>query len=84
MSRPARLLFLSRPPVEQAFNGLEIDFTAGYGEAGTDVPDLLKRAILLLVAHWYEFRTAFGAGDQPVSYPPAYARLIATYRPVRL
>ena len=35
-------------------------FRAGYGEAGTDVPDLLKRAILLLVGHWYEFRAHFG------------------------
>ena len=30
-------------------NGIEIDFSAGFGEAGTDVPDLLNRAILVLV-----------------------------------
>lgn len=65
-------------------NGVEIDFTAGFGEAGTDVPDLLRRAILLLAAHWYEFRTGFGPEDQPVSYPPAYERLIAGYRERRL
>ena len=65
-------------------NGLEIDFRAGFGEAGTDVPDLLRRAILLLVAHWYEFRAGFGPGDQPVSYPPSYERMIAHYRDRRL
>ena len=65
-------------------NGVEIDFTAGFGEAGADVPDLLKRAILLLVGHWYEFRAGFGPADQPVSYPAGYERLIAFYRAGRL
>ena len=61
-------------------NGIEIDFLAGFGEAGTDVPDLLKRAILTLTAHWYEFRGVLGAEDQPASYPAGYERLIAGYR----
>ena len=45
---------------------------------------LLRRAILLLVAHWYEFRAEFGAGDQPVSYPAGYERMIAGYKARRL
>jgi uncharacterized phiE125 gp8 family phage protein len=65
-------------------NGVEIDFSAGFGEAGADVPDLLKRAILLLVAHWFEFRAGFGPADQPASYPAGYERLIAGYRAGRL
>ncbi len=80
LSRPARLHFETTPAPARIMNGIEIDFTAGYGEAGTDVPDLLKRAILLLVAHWYEFRGVFDAGDQPVSYPPGYERMISGYR----
>jgi uncharacterized phiE125 gp8 family phage protein len=64
-------------------NGIEIDFTAGFGEAGTDVPDLLRRAILALVAHWYEFRGVYDAG-QPVSYPAGYDRMISSYRARRL
>lgn len=84
ISRPARLHFEARPTVLRAMNGIEIDFTAGFGEAGTDVPDLLKRAILVLAAHWYEFRAQYGAADQPVSYPDIYQRLIAGYRARRL
>ncbi len=84
LSRPARLHFVERPEPLRTLNGIEIDFTAGFGEAGTDVPDLLKRAILLLVAHWYEFRAAFDAGDQPASYPPGYDRLLAGHRARRL
>lgn len=84
LSRPARVHFEVAPAPLRRVNGVEIDFTAGFGEAGTDVPDLLRRAILLLAAHWYEFRTGFGPEDQPVSYPPAYERLIAGYRERRL
>ena len=73
-----------RPEPLRDANGIEIDFSAGFGEAGTDVPDLLKRAVTLLVAHWYEFRTAFGPGDQPVSYPAGYDRMLSSYRDRRL
>ncbi|MGB3389815.1 MAG: head-tail connector protein [Pseudaminobacter sp.] len=84
VSRPARLYFKRRPAQLRAMNGIEIDFTAGFGEVGTDVPDLLRRAVLILVAHWYEFRAAITPGQQPASYPAGYERLIASYRDRRL
>ena len=62
LSRPARLHFETRPEPLRILNGIEIDFSAGFGEAGTDVPDLLKRAILVLVGHWYEFRAQLRRG----------------------
>lgn len=83
-SRPARLHLEGPPGALRAMNGIEIDFAAGFGEAATDVPDLLRRAIVLLVAHWYEFRSGFGPADQPVSYPAGYERMIAPYRRRRL
>jgi len=83
-SRPARLHFETQPEPLRVMNGIEIDFTAGFGEAGPDVPDLLRRAILLLVAHWYEFRAQVTAQDQPVSYPAGYDRMIAGYKGRRL
>ncbi len=84
LSNPARLHFSERPPALRAMNGIEVDFVAGYGEAGTDVPDLFKRAVLTLVAHWYEFRASFGAADQPVSVPDGYRRLVSRLAPRRL
>jgi uncharacterized phiE125 gp8 family phage protein len=84
MSRPARLWVEDRPAPGARLNGIEIDFRAGFGEAGTDVPDLLKRAMLILVAHWYEFRAAYGPGDQPVSIPDGFRRLIDGWRARRL
>ena len=83
-ARPARLWLAERPAPGAALNGIEIDFRAGYGEAGTDVPDLLKRAMLMLVAHWFEFRGVAGAADQPVGHPPGFDRLVSAYRRARL
>jgi uncharacterized phiE125 gp8 family phage protein len=84
LSRPARLHFDVLPGDLRALNGIEIDFTAGYGEAATDVPDLLKRAMLTLVAHWFEFRASFGAEHQPVSMPDGYRRLLSSFIARRL
>lgn len=83
-ARPARLHFANGLAPGVAINGIEIDFSAGFGEAGTDVPDLLKRAVLTLAAHWYEFRASYSAADQPVSFPVGYDRLIAPWRARRL
>lgn len=37
--------------------GIRITFTAGFGDAETDIPDDLRLAMKQLVAHWYENRT---------------------------
>lgn len=84
VSRPGRLFFEPRPDRLGVMNGIEVDFTAGFGEAGTDVPDTLRHAIKVLAGHWYEFRGSYGPSDQPVSYPGGYDRLIAGYRARRL
>ncbi|PZO81674.1 MAG: hypothetical protein DI629_03810 [Mesorhizobium amorphae] len=83
-SRPARLRADIPAIALKGMNGIEIDFLAGFGESGADVPDGLKRAVLLLVAHWFEFRAGYGPDAQPVSYPPAFDRLLAPFRPGRL
>ncbi|TAM94892.1 MAG: hypothetical protein EPN45_23770 [Rhizobiaceae bacterium] len=83
-AHPARLLLGASPGALRVMNGLEVDFTAGFGDTADVVPDRLKRAILLLVAHWYEFRADYGAADQPVSFPADFERLVAGYRLARL
>ncbi|MEM9732597.1 MAG: head-tail connector protein [Pseudomonadota bacterium] len=70
--------------LSRAANGLEVDLIVGMGNFGIDVPPVLKRAILLLCAHWYEFRGAVSPSDQPVSMPSGFDALIAPYRAVRL
>jgi len=86
LSAPARLVLTSTLPslATRAFNGFEVAFTAGYGDAGSDVPPPIRQALLLLVAHWFERRepVELGAGTQQV--PAIAAGLLQPYRRVRL
>ena len=77
-ARPARLVIRERMHPGQAINGIEIEFTAGFG-AGTDVPPELTRAILMHAAYLYEFRGAVSPDMQPAAVPPGYERLIAPW-----
>jgi uncharacterized phiE125 gp8 family phage protein len=62
----------------------EIDFTAGYGSSGVDVPQPLRQAIRLLVTHWYEHRSAVTLGDAAAATPLGYRELVAPYRRMAL
>ena len=84
VSRPARLHVSDTAPPGTAMNGIEIEFVAGLAETPVEVPDGLKRAILLLVSQWYEFRGAYAASDQPVAVPMGFERLIAPFREMRV
>ncbi|WP_423068496.1 head-tail connector protein [Devosia sp. CN2-171] len=60
--------------------GIELDYVAGFGDAG-DVPPDLKQAVLALVAHWFEHRDL--AVVDAVA-PAGFDRLVAGHRQVRL
>jgi uncharacterized phiE125 gp8 family phage protein len=68
-ARPARLILNRSVSTSRAINGIEIDFTAGFGDTGTDVPDTLKRAMLMHIAQMFAFRGAVAAEDQPAEIP---------------
>jgi uncharacterized phiE125 gp8 family phage protein len=84
-SRPARIAIPdSVADPGKKLNGIEIDFTAGFGVTGVDVPDGLKRAIMLLAAHWYEFRGAETFERESAAWPPSFERFVSRYRRVGL
>ncbi len=60
----------------------EIRFTAGYSEDYDGLPADLRQAVMLLAAHYYEYRdaTALGEGCMPFGV----TSLVARYRRVRL
>ena len=60
----------------------EIVFRAGYGVAWSDSPADLAQAVLLLAAHYYEYRheTGLAGGCMPFGV----SSLIERYRTVRL
>jgi uncharacterized phiE125 gp8 family phage protein len=81
---PPRIYFRRRPDAGREINGIEIDIVAGYGEAGTDVPDQLVRAVLILVAHWHAHRGAASDAALMGSFPKGFRARVAPFRQVRL
>ena len=61
-STPGRLRFkrtaVLPSVVLQEINAVRIRFVAGYGDESTDVPDLYRQAVKMLVGHYYENREA--------------------------
>jgi len=82
--RPARLWLKHPPEPGRCVNGIEIDFSAGFGEAGTDVPDTLKRAMSIHIGRMFAFRGVVSPDSQPAGIPDGYERLIAPFRMWRL
>ncbi len=74
----------SWPEPGRRTNGIEIAFAAGIGDASEDIPQPVRHAILLLVAHWYEHRDPLEIGAAAAAIPPAVSDLLKPYREVRL
>jgi uncharacterized phiE125 gp8 family phage protein len=64
--------------------GIELDVTVGYGDAAVDVPEALRQAIRLLVAHWYDNRGLIAIGHQVAELPATVSSLISPYRMLSL
>jgi len=62
------------------FVTLEVEFTAGYGDTPDEVPLPIRQAILLLLAHSYEYREM---SNSP-AVPTMVDALLSPYRLVRL
>jgi Phage portal protein len=80
-SAGGRLVFKDAPPAPgRRLDGVEIDFVVGYGAAANQIPEPLRRAIMVLVAHWRDKR-----GDvRDDSLPLAVTQLAAPFRRERL
>jgi uncharacterized phiE125 gp8 family phage protein len=81
-SNPARIALkpgVTLPVNLRALNAIEIAFTAGYGDAESNVPAQIRAAILELVANAYANR-----GDTSGDLPLEALALLAPYRIVKL
>jgi uncharacterized phiE125 gp8 family phage protein len=80
-SVPGRLMpYAIVPLAERTINGIEIDVTAGYGASSVDVPAPLRRAMMMLIAHWFEHRGIVDDGASADVPPQGFDALIAPYR----
>ena len=84
--RPARIALRpgTVPLTTEPIGGIEIDLSAGYGVAPTDVPAPIRQALLLLVSHWYETREPALFGHEATHIPYTVSDLLHPYRQVRL
>lgn len=69
-------------PTHRGFASFIVTFKAGYGDAGSDVPELIKQAILQTIAHLYENRSAqdIPAARRVQDLPAGAAALLASYK----
>jgi uncharacterized phiE125 gp8 family phage protein len=80
-SDPPRIAVPDAPEPGRTRNGILIEVLAGYGGAAEAVPEGLRLAIKILVAHWFENRGDV-AGEQTL--PPEAFALVAPFRRARL
>jgi len=84
---PGRIIWLgaaNKPTAGRVVNGIEVQFTAGYGLNPEDVPEPLRQAVRLLVTHWYERREPVEVGEQPAQVPMMISTLLSPYRSTRI
>lgn len=84
---PARIFLPSTiegQPVIRERAGIEIDYTAGYGTDGSEVPEDLRQAVLSLIGYWFEHRDAVVIAGSGAVVPAGFDRLVNHYRSVRL
>lgn len=82
-SRPARLMLRGSrawPRPARVANGIGVKVLAGFGPDPSDVPEPLRQAVLLLVAHFYAQRGSEAGSGLPLGLAP----LLDPYRAVRL
>jgi uncharacterized phiE125 gp8 family phage protein len=65
ISQPAIVKVTEKPELLDILNPIMIQFVCGYGSKGSDVPQSIKHAILLFIAHLFEHR-----GDDGIKTPP--------------
>ncbi len=60
--------------------GIELDLRLGFGDSAGSVPETLRLALRMLVAHWYENRGLVAIGQSVAMMPSSVNALIASYR----
>lgn len=69
-------------PAVPTHGAVRVAFDAGFGASWGDLPSDLGQAVLLLAAHYYEYRNEVGLGDGCM--PFGVTSLIERYRTVRI
>lgn len=74
----------SLPPPDRPTGGIELDVEIGFGLHADSVPPVLRQAIRMLVAHWYENRGLVAIGGSVAMMPAAVHAMVGAYRVMSL
>lgn len=66
----------SYPTTKSTYNAVRIEFKAGYGDAGSDVPDLLKSTLKVMVSYLFENRNFATPQDKDLIFPSSILLLL--------
>lgn len=82
-SQPARIVLgpdKEWPTPRMQKDAVTITYTAGYGDAPTDVPEPIRQALRMIVAYWMNQREAALIDPEILEVPFGYRSLLATYK----
>ncbi len=68
------------PKIRQGPDAVTVHFTAGYGDSASDVPEPVRTAIKMRVAHLYENRESISLGDHGSIVPYGETDLIRNHK----
>ena len=69
----------SWPTTQVRTDAIKIEYVVGFGDAITDIPQTVRHALMMLVAHWYENREE-AQSDTLVDVPYGFEELIGIER----
>ncbi len=67
------------PTTRNVTGAVTITYKTGYGDSAASVPKAFRKAMLTLVAHWYENREAVVIGTITSSVPMTYEFMVAPW-----
>ena len=70
----------SYPAFTKRNDAVRVRYTVGYGSAASDVPEIIKQAILLTIGNFYENRNSVITGKTATELPQNSKWLLDTYK----
>lgn len=82
-SEPARLttdVDQNFPTLAGRMNAIEVRYDVGFGDAASDVPEIIKQAVLLTIGNWYANRESVITGRTTTEMPLSSQYILGQYK----
>tara|TARA_R110002020_G_scaffold58135_4_gene159575 strand:+ start:285 stop:860 length:576 start_codon:yes stop_codon:yes gene_type:complete len=82
-SKPARVttdVDQNFPTLADRTNAIEVRYDVGFGDAASDVPEIIKQAVLLIIGNWYANRESVITGRTTTEMPLSSQYILGQYK----